>query len=105
MKKLLLLTSAFVLMAFSGLAQKTVSGVVTDESGLPLPGATVIEQGTSNGVSSDFDGNFTIEVAEGATLEVSFVGYTSAVVSADSDNLNISLQPGNALEEVIVTTG
>lgn len=105
MKKLLLLTSAFMLMAFSGLAQKTVSGVVTDESGLPLPGATVIEQGTSNGVSSDFDGNFTIEVAEGATLEVSFVGYTSAVVSADSDNLNISLQPGNALEEVIVTTG
>ena len=50
MKKLLLLSSAFMLMAFSGWAQKTVAGIVLDEGGLPLPGATVIEKGTSNGV-------------------------------------------------------
>ena len=50
----------------------TVSGVIFDEYGMPLPGATVIEVGTVNGVSTDFDGNYTIEVLEGATLEYSY---------------------------------
>ena len=39
-------------------AQKTITGIITDETGVPLPGATVIELGTTNGVSSDFDGNY-----------------------------------------------
>ena len=56
------------------LAQKTITGVVSDDQGMPLPGATVLEQGTSNGVSTDFDGNYSIEVAEGSVLEYSFVG-------------------------------
>ena len=56
MKKLLLMTSAFMLIAFSAMAQKTVTGVVSDDSGVPLPGASVVEQGTSNGVSTDFMG-------------------------------------------------
>ena len=70
--------SIFKLFAFSllslqfALAQSTVTGVVTDPDGLPLPGATVFELGTSNGVSSDFDGNYSIDVAEGATLVFSF---------------------------------
>ena len=55
MKKIMILTSAFMLLAFSGMAQKTVTGSVVDENGLPLPGATVIEKGTTNGVSTDFD--------------------------------------------------
>ena len=45
-----------------------VSGVISDEYGMPLPGATVIELGTTNGVSTDFDGNYTIEVLDGARL-------------------------------------
>ena len=57
--------------------QKTVSGNVTDENGLPLPGATVIEQGTNNGTTTDFDGNYSIEVADDAMLEVSYVGYAT----------------------------
>jgi hypothetical protein len=48
--------------------QKTVSGNVTEENGLPLPGATVIEQGANNGTTTDFDGNFNISVQDGSTL-------------------------------------
>ena len=59
----------------STLAQeKTVSGTVTDASGLPLPGATVLVKGTSSGTSTDFDGKFAIKANQGATLVVSFVG-------------------------------
>jgi len=54
---------------------QTITGNVTDDQGLPLPGATILEQCTANGVTNDFDGNFSMEVADGATLEVSFVGY------------------------------
>ena len=103
MKKLLLLTSAFMLMAISGWSQKTVTGTVLDDGGLPLPGATIIEKGTSNGVSTDFDGNFSIEVAEDATLEISFIGYTTAEISASADDFNVTLAAGNELEEVVIT--
>lgn len=44
-------------------AQKTISGVVNDSDGLPLPGASIVEKGTSNGVTSDFDGNYSIEAS------------------------------------------
>lgn len=103
MKKLLLLFSALMLTAFSGWAQKTVAGTVLDDGGLPLPGATVIEKGTTNGVSTDFDGNFSIEVAEDAVLEISFIGYTTAEISASADDFNITLSAGNELDEVVIT--
>jgi len=76
---------------------------VLDDGGLPLPGATVIEKGTSNGVSTDFDGNFSIEVAEDAVLEISFIGYSTAEISASADDFNITLSADNELEEVIIT--
>ncbi len=84
--------------------QKTVSGTVTDESGLPLPGATVVVQGTSTGASSDFDGNYSIQASAGDNLEFSYVGYQKQTVAVGSSNtINVSLQPDNQLEEVIVT--
>lgn len=104
MKKLLLMTSAMMLVAFTALAQKTVTGVVSDDSGIPLPGASVVEKGTSNGVSTDFDGNYSIEVAEGAVLEFSFIGYeTSEQNVGSSDSMNVSLAADNELEEVVLT--
>jgi len=52
-----------ILMVQIGFAQqKTITGPITDESGIPLPGATVVIENTTRGVSSDFDGNFTIEL-------------------------------------------
>ena len=104
MKKLLLLTSAMMLVAFTALAQKTVTGVVSDDSGIPLPGASVVEKGTNNGVSTDFDGNYSIEVAEGAVLEFSFIGYETLEQNVgSSDSMNISLAADNELEEVVLT--
>ena len=94
-----------LLMAFQlSFAQKTVSGTVTDDNSVPLPGATVIVEGTSNGVTTDFDGNYSISASEGDVLVVSFVGYStgSATVGASS-TLNFSLSPSSALEEVVVT--
>jgi TonB-linked SusC/RagA family outer membrane protein len=105
MKKLILLTSAFMLMAFSGWSQKTVTGSVVDDGGVPLPGATVLEINTANGVTTDFDGNFSIQVADGATLEISFVGYDNQTITVGSqDNYEIVLSAGNELEEVVVTS-
>ena len=56
--------------------EKTVTGNITDENGLPLPGATVVEQGTDNGTTTDFDGNYQISIQEGNIVILSFVGYT-----------------------------
>jgi TonB-linked SusC/RagA family outer membrane protein len=86
-------------------AQKTVTGLVSDPDGLPLPGATVLVQGTTTGVTTDFDGNFSINVSEGQSLEFSFVGYETSAVAVGSGNvINISLSLGNQLDEVIVTS-
>ena len=93
-----------MLLAFTAMAQKTVTGVVSDDSGIPLPGASVVEQGTSNGVSTDFDGNYSIEVTEGAVLEISFIGYqTMESTVGSSDAISVSLQADNELDEIVLT--
>ncbi|MDA9893384.1 SusC/RagA family TonB-linked outer membrane protein [Flavobacteriaceae bacterium] len=91
----------FAQQAFS----QTISGNVTDESGVPLPGANVIIEGTSIGVSTDFDGNFSIQADQGQVIQFSYIGYTAQRVTVENqDSINISLQPDNQLEEVIVTS-
>ena len=82
---------------------KNVSGTVSDDNGLPLPGATVVIDGTSTGVSTDFDGNYSISASAGDVLVFSYVGYAnqSQTVGA-SDIINVSLAQDNALEEVII---
>ncbi|TXN38262.1 TonB-dependent receptor [Flagellimonas hymeniacidonis] len=85
--------------------QFSVNGAVTDEDGQPLPGASIIEQGTINGVSSDFDGNYTIEVSSGnAILEVSYLGYsTQEIAVSGQTTVNIQLLPdAGKLEEVVI---
>ena len=100
----------FLLFLCSGLfAQQlysqTVSGNITDESGVPLPGANVIIDGTTTGVSSDFDGNYQIQAEQGQVLQFSYIGYTTQSIAVGSqDIINVSLQPDNQLEEVIVTS-
>ncbi len=87
---------------------QTISGTVTDgETGMPIPGANVIQKGTSNGVSTDFDGNYTIEVSESsAILQFSSLGFTSQEVSvAGKTTINIALMPdAQMLDEVVVTS-
>lgn len=75
-----------------------VSGVVIDNSNVPLPGATVVVEGTTNGVSTDIDGKFTLNCPIGSKLLVSFVGYKSRTVTASSTDLG-----DIALDEDFVT--
>ncbi|MFD2917734.1 DUF4139 domain-containing protein [Psychroserpens luteus] len=84
---------------------KTVSGVVTSSSdGLPLPGVNVIEKGTSNGVQTDFDGNYTIKTKGGKDLQYSFIGMQSETLPIHSSIMNVTmLEDLNALDEVVIT--
>ena len=82
-----------------------VSGVVHDDLGLPLPGANVIEEGTTNGVSTDFEGKFSITVDPTVKLVFSYVGFQDEVVEVDNQTfLSIQLkQDTSALNEVIIS--
>ena len=82
---------------------QTVSGTVTDENNQPLPGATVVVQGTNTGTTSDFDGNYQISATQGQTLVFSYVGYATQNVVVSAATHNVSMQTDNALDEVIVT--
>ncbi|CAM3521575.1 SusC/RagA family TonB-linked outer membrane protein [Zobellia roscoffensis] len=101
-----LLTLFLVLVVQISFAQeKTISGTVTDQEGLPLPGVNIIVQGSTSGTQTDFDGNYSINASEGQTLLFSYIGQksTSAVVGA-SDNINIQMEEdAEALDEVVVT--
>ena len=84
--------------------KKTITGVVTDDLGEPIIGANVIEKGTTNGIITDIDGKFTLEVAPGAVVQVSYIGYnTQEVKVGNQSTLNIQLKEDTqALDEVVV---
>ena len=88
-------------LAFS---QGSISGNITDDEGVPLPGATIVIVGTNNGTTTDFDGNFTIQANVGDVLSFSYVGYESLNQEIlNQDQLSISLIAANELEEVVLT--
>lgn len=104
--KITLLKSLVVLGAFLsfGIAQaQEVSGTVSDASG-PLPGASVVEKGTTNGTQTDFDGNFSLSVGEDAVLVVTYIGYKSAEIAVNGQStIDVTLEEDTqALEEVVV---
>lgn len=82
---------------------KKVSGVVTDSAGEPIPGANVVQKGTTNGTVTDLDGKYTLDVPNNATLVVSFIGYTTQEVKVGSQSvLNVSLaEEAIGLNEVV----
>ncbi|EPR73947.1 TonB-dependent receptor [Winogradskyella psychrotolerans RS-3] len=90
--------------SFSLIAQTTVKGKVLSASdNMPLPGASVIEKGTSNGTQTDFDGVFTLDVSnESAIMVVSYVGFKSKEVVYSSGEVTVTLEEDSALEEVVV---
>jgi hypothetical protein len=112
MKRLLLFV--FLIGSIAGFAQGTVSGSLTDgELGGPLPNASIIQVGTSNGTVSDFDGNFSLEVTtNNGELQITYLGFESVTVSfrlsgATADLGKITMEPDAASlsEVVIVGTG
>ncbi len=85
--------------------QLTVQGTVTDSQAQPLPGASVVVQGTNNGVQTDFDGNFTLEgVPSDGTLVISYIGFTNqeVAVSGQTDFQVQLAEDTQALDEVVV---
>jgi len=85
--------------------QQTVTGTVSDESGLPLPGVNIIIKGSSTGVQSDFDGNYSIQATQGDILVFSFIGLERAEYPVGNQrNINVTMSPDAAqLDEVVVT--
>jgi TonB-linked SusC/RagA family outer membrane protein len=106
-KKIFSFLTLVSLLFFQGVTAQnsTVTGTVSDDSGVPLPGANVVEKGTSNGTSADFDGNYTISVGSNATLIFSSLGYTTKEVAVNGkSNVSVSLaQDASQLDEVVVT--
>ena len=85
--------------------EKTISGTVTDQDGLPLPGVNIVVEGTTNGTQTDFDGNYSISASEGQSLLFTYIGQTDIrqIVGA-GNSMNVQMQEdAQALEEVVVT--
>ncbi|MCH4551526.1 SusC/RagA family TonB-linked outer membrane protein [Aestuariibaculum lutulentum] len=102
--RILTLLIAFVVqLTFA--QEKTISGKITDPTGMPLPGATILIKGTTTGTSTDFDGNYSITASQGQTLVFSYVGYSNQeIVVGTSNIIDIKLsESAESLEEVVVT--
>jgi TonB-linked SusC/RagA family outer membrane protein len=102
-KYIQIITLALIAVFQVALAQQVVTGTVSDQDGLPVPGATVVIKGTSTATAADFDGNFSIAASNGDVLVVSYVGYTATEVTIKGATVNISLGSNTALDEVVVT--
>ena len=106
MKKMYFALVAFLMTAVA-FSQGTITGTIMDgDAGTPLPGASVLVKGTTNGVSSDFDGNFSIEVSENSgTLAISYIGFMQKELAFNSLGSigSITLQPNaEELEGIVV---
>ena len=103
--KILLLFQLFSVLIYA--QDRTITGTITSTDGGPLPGATVLEKGTGNGTSSDFDGKYQITVPQSGDviLEISFVGFEDQNITVGSSNTIdvVLIEAANALEEVVVT--
>ena len=100
--KLLFLT----LLSFVSLViqAQQVSGVVLDENNDPIPGVNVIIEGTPNGTTTDFDGNFSISANQGDRIIFSYLGYATQIITADGDLMSIVLLPdATQLDEIVIT--
>ncbi|UOB17771.1 SusC/RagA family TonB-linked outer membrane protein [Abyssalbus ytuae] len=105
LKKIILLLTFFSLGVSSVFGQEvTISGLVSDLQGNPIPGVNIVEKGTLNGTSTDFDGNYTISAAPSATLVFSYVGFTSKEISiGNQTKIDVTLiEDISQLDEVVI---
>ena len=102
MKRLSKFSILWLFLACTLSISAQVGGVIVDETGEPIIGASILEKGTTNGTITDFDGNFTLDVAEGATLEISYVGYATQSLKAAAGMHVVLKEDTEVLEEVVV---
>jgi len=101
--RVLMALALLVMFPAMVLAQNaTIKGQVLDESGESIPGANVVQAGTTNGTMTDIDGNFTLSCPAGAQLNVSFIGYLSQTVKAANGMKVVLEEDRKALEDVVV---
>jgi len=93
-----------LLMQFTFAQDKTVTGVVSDASGLPVPGVNVLVKGTQRGTQTDFDGKYSIQANAGDVLVISYLGLkTQEITVGDSNTYNVSMEEDTSqLDEVVV---
>jgi len=103
-KKLLFLIF-FIAIQFMNAQDIEIKGQVTDQNNTPLPGVSVLVKGTSNGILTDFDGNYHIKAKKGQVLQFSYLGLkTTEVIIKDDVTINIILKDDTeSLQEVVVT--
>lgn len=90
--------------AFAQAQTIEISGTVSDGDGLPLPGVNIQVQETSEGTTTDFDGNYTLEAEEGQVLLFSSVGFQDQEITVGSDTtIDVTMEEGSILDEVVVT--
>ncbi len=91
-------------LSAQGKEKITVSGVVKDSGGEPITGASVLEVGTKNGVTTGFDGDYRLEVTRGNTVRVTFLGFEDVEFTAEKDRCDIVLyEASTQLDQVVVT--
>jgi len=103
--KLLVFCISSLLFSVIAVAQDvTVNGIINDESGMPVPGATVLLKGTTRSTASDFDGKFQMQVPSNGTLTITFIGYTTVTEAVNGrTKISIQLKPeSQSLNEVVV---
>ncbi len=107
MKRLSLLLLLFLSLCSMTIAQKTVTGTITDSGGEPLIGASVVVKGTTTGTITDIDGNFNLSVPDDTNiLVVSYTGFETQEINISNSNvLNLIMNEGSVLDEVVVVAG
>ncbi len=105
MKKLSLVLMMVLCAVGTILAQRTVSGIVSDDNGEPLIGANVLVKGTSSGASTDLDGKYSVQVPDGSnTIVFSYTGFETQEVELGASNVvDVTMSEGVIITEVVVT--
>ncbi|MGJ8738807.1 carboxypeptidase-like regulatory domain-containing protein, partial [Zobellia laminariae] len=103
LNKLSLNTLKYSTVKDLSILQQSITGNIKDQDGNPLAGVNVVEKGTTNGTTSDFDGNYTIDAAADATLVFSYIGFPTKEKKVSGKSVvNVSLSEGVQLEEFVV---
>ncbi|MCT4629208.1 TonB-dependent receptor [Winogradskyella sp.] len=96
-----------MLFCVASFAQTTIKGKITEDSGLPLPGANIVVVGTTSGTVSDFDGNYTLIVDQDPpfSIRISYAGFEAQTIEITSKNqtVDVTLKEGNSLDEVVIS--
>jgi len=103
----LILAGMMMLFSFVSFAQeKTITGIVSEENGLPIPGVAVSVKRTSRAVQTDLDGKYAIKASKGETLIFSYIGYTTkTIVVSDKNTINVNLRTESTELAEVVTMG